>query len=70
MPDAFFYTLLAALFVIGVVWSNSRYWDYVMWSRFDDIRYFAAESLAEDEERAKNRRGYLRYYRKEETCIS
>ena len=70
MPNAFLYTLLAAWIAVGVIGSHWAILDYAMWSTFDDIAYSAKRSLAEDEEMAKNRRGCLRYYRKEETCIS
>ena len=70
MPNELIYTLLAAWIGVGVIGSHWVILDYAMQSTFDDIAYSAKRSLAEDEERAKNRLNYLKYYRKEETCIS
>jgi hypothetical protein len=70
MPNELLYTLLAAWIAVGVIGSHWVILDYAMQSTLDDIAYSAKRSLAEDEERAKNRLNYLKYYRKEETCIS
>jgi len=59
-----FYLILNAVLITAMFMCHGYEQNWQLWLIFDDLRWNAEFSLAEDAARAENRLNYLAYYRR------
>ena len=59
-----FYLILGEIFITAMFMCHGHAQNWQLWLIFDDLRWNAEFSLAEDAAMAENRLNYLRYYRR------
>ncbi len=59
-----FYLILNAVLITAMFMCHGYEQNLQLWLIFDDVRWNAEFSLAEDKTRAENRLNYLAYYRR------